>query len=72
MPQSNMVFCALGDEVPLDASQVVSALARYGVRVGAVAERRFRLVTHYWISDADVDTAVQAFASVLKGEAIAN
>jgi hypothetical protein len=37
-----------------------------------VAERRFRLVTHYWISDADVDTAVQAFASVLKGEAIAN
>jgi hypothetical protein len=42
------------------------------VRVSAVAERRFRLVTHYWISDSDVDTVVQAFASVLKSEAIAN
>jgi len=72
MPQTNMVFCGLGDEVPWDASQVVSALAGYGVRVGAVSERRFRLVTHYWIQDADVDTAIQAFASVLKTEAVAS
>lgn len=72
MPQTNMVFCGLGDEVPWDASQVVAALAGYGVRVGAVSERRFRLVAHYWIQDADVDTATQAFASVLKGEAIAS
>jgi threonine aldolase len=72
MPQTNMVFCALGTDVPLDAAQVVSALAAQGVRVGAVAERKFRLVTHYWISDADVDAAVQAFASVLQGEVIAN
>ena len=72
MPQTNMVFCALGDEMPWDASQVVTALAGYGVRVGAVSERGFRLVAHYWIQDADVDTAIQAFASVLKGEAIAS
>jgi threonine aldolase len=72
MPQSNMVFCALGDEVPWNASQVVAALARQEVRVGAVAERRFRLVMHYWITNVDVDRAVQAFASVLKGEAMAN
>jgi len=72
MPQTNMVFCGLGDEVPWDASQVVSALAGYGVHVGAVSERRFRLVAHYWIQDADVDSAIQAFASVLKGEAIAS
>jgi len=67
-----MVFCALGDVVPWNASQVVAALARQEVRVGAVAERRFRLVTHYWITDVDVDRAVQAFASVLKSEAMAN
>lgn len=72
MPQSNMVFCALGEEMPWNTSQVVSALAALGVRVGAVAERRFRLVTHYWIKEADVDTAIQAFASVLKGKTIAN
>jgi threonine aldolase len=72
MPQSNMVFCALGEEVPWDASQVETALVDYGVLVGAVAERRFRLVTHYWIKDTDVDTAIQAFASILKGERMAN
>jgi len=72
LPQSNMVFCALSEEVPWDASQVVSALARHGVRVGAVSERRFRLVTHYWIKDSDIEAAIQAFASILKGEPIAN
>jgi threonine aldolase len=72
MPQSNMVFCALGEEVRWDASRVASALAKHGVRVGSVAERRFRLVTHYWIKEADVETAIQAFSSVLHNEAIAN
>ena len=72
MPQTNMVFCALGEEVPWNASQVVNALAKHGVHVGAVAERRFRLVTHYWIKESDVDTALRAFASVLTGESITN
>jgi threonine aldolase len=72
MPQSNMVFCALAGEVPWDASQVETALVDYGVLVGAVAERRFRLVTHYWIQDAHVETAIQAFANILSGESIAN
>ena len=72
IPQTNMVFCALGEEVPWNASQVVNALAKHGVHVGAVAERRFRLVTHYWIKESDVDTALRAFASVLTGESITN
>jgi threonine aldolase len=72
VPQTNMVFCALREDMPWNADQVVSGLAVYGVRVGAVSERRFRLVTHCWIQDTDVDTAVQAFASVLQGEGIAS
>ncbi|RME06409.1 MAG: threonine aldolase, partial [Anaerolineae bacterium] len=36
------------------------------IRVGTVGERRFRLVTHYWIDDAAVQRTVQAFADVLQ------
>jgi threonine aldolase len=66
-PQTNMVFPTLADEVPLDAVQFSARLVQRGVRVDEVSPRSFRLVTHYWISDKDVDTAVQAFGEVLRG-----
>lgn len=64
-PQTNMIFCQLGEDIRLTAQQVVSAVKRLGVRVGAVNSRRFRLVTHYWIDDDGVDQAVSAFREVL-------
>ncbi|MGW8251260.1 MAG: low-specificity L-threonine aldolase, partial [Anaerolineales bacterium] len=64
-PATNMIFCSLSDEVPIDAPEAAAALERYGVRVGAVGNRRFRLVTHYWIDDQDVELAVKAFGDVL-------
>lgn len=65
MPQSNMVFLSLSEQAPQEAAQVAAALAQRGVRVGVVSERRFRLVTHYYIGDADVQAAVNAFREVL-------
>jgi hypothetical protein len=59
----------LANDVALDAQAVASQLDRLGVKVGAVAERRFRLVTHYWIDDAAVEQAVQAFAQVVSAAA---
>jgi hypothetical protein len=35
------------------------------IKVGVVSERRFRLVTHYWIDDADVERTVDAFSKAL-------
>jgi len=64
-PQSNMVFCTLAEGVSTDAPQVAATLAGGGVRVGTVGKQRFRLVTHYWISDEDVARAVEAFRTVL-------
>ena len=64
-PKTNMVFCALGGEVPLDASQAAGSLAQRGVLVGAVGARRFRLVTHYGIEDEHEFRAVEAFRGVL-------
>lgn len=65
-PFTNMVFLSLDDEVPLDGSQVAAALSERNVRVGVVAPRRFRLVTHYWIDDDGVKRAIEAFAEVLQ------
>jgi threonine aldolase len=64
-PKTNMLFCSLAEDVPASASQVAATLEARGVRVGVVALRRFRLVTHYWIGDEDVTQAVGAFREVL-------
>ncbi len=64
-PATNMVYCSLGDDVPFNGDKVAGRLREEGVLVGVTTERRFRLVTHYWIHDGDVDRVVQAFRKVL-------
>jgi threonine aldolase len=65
-PHTNMIFCALTDEVAASASDIAALLAKQGLLVGGAGERRFRLVTHNDVSDQDVDRAVSVFASVLQ------
>ena len=64
-PPSNMVYLTLREDFPLDAQDVVRELKKHNVRVGVVAPRRFRLVTHYWIDDQAVQATVGAFEKVL-------
>lgn len=64
-PATNMVFLGLKEDVPWSAPQIAARLREKGVLVGAIGERRFRLVTHYWVDDAAVERAVQAFGKVL-------
>lgn len=66
-PFTNMVFLNLNAEIiPQTAQDVAGQLAKQGVKVIAVGERRFRLVTHYWIDDQDIQDSIDAFANVLK------
>lgn len=65
MPQTNMVFPSLAKDVPMDAAEVAGKLTGLGIRIGVVGERRFRLVTHYWITDEDVTSVIRAFKSVM-------
>jgi len=67
VPASNMVFMALSDEVHFSARQVAEKMAKRGVMVGVVGERRFRVVTHHWITDAGVNQTIEAFRAVLQG-----
>lgn len=64
-PYTNMIFAKLRPGTGLTANQVAGRLDERGVRVGALDPDGFRLVTHYWISDNDVDCTIEAFKEVL-------
>ncbi len=65
-PPSNMVYLTLREDVSLDAQAVAEELRKHNVLVGVVSKRSFRLVTHYWIDDKAIHTAVEAFEKVLE------
>lgn len=66
-PHTNMIFLNLKDDLPASAEEVAKNLTeKYGVRPGIAGKRRFRLVTHYWISDEDVKKTAEAFDEVLR------
>ncbi len=64
-PATNMIFFNLASNVKLSANEVAEKIKVFGILVNASGERRFRLVTHYWIDDAAVDKTVSAFKAVL-------
>ncbi|MGB9674140.1 MAG: GntG family PLP-dependent aldolase, partial [Anaerolineales bacterium] len=66
-PFTNMIFFNLSDEFPYSAKWVAEKLKEKNVLVGVVGEKRFRLVTHYWIQDQDVDEAAKVFKEVMSG-----
>ncbi len=66
MPASNMVFVSMNESIKLTASAAAEILSKQGILAGSVAERRFRLVTHYWIDDNAVEKTLTAFAQLRK------
>lgn len=67
IPPTNMVFISLDDSIKHTSSEVAAFLKREGILVSTVGERRFRLVTHYWINDNDIDILAPAFQRALAG-----
>lgn len=65
MPQTNMVFPSLTAEVKLSAAEIARKLAAENIRIGVVGERKFRMVTHYWISDEGVERTITAMSWAL-------
>lgn len=64
-PHTNMVYLNLSEEVQINAQQVGQRMKEYGVLVDPENDRRFRLVTHYWIDDLAVEKTVLAFEKAL-------
>ena len=64
-PYTNMIYLNLADHITENAQTVTEKMKGYGVLLDADSNRRFRLVTHYWIDDEAVEKAVHAFGKVL-------
>ena len=65
-PATNMIFLSLTPDVKFSTDELIEKLKEHGVLVGATGDRKYRLVTHYWIEDAGVEKAIAAFRSVLQ------
>jgi len=65
-PATNMIFMNLAEDIPLSSKDVAEKMKTRGVLVGITGARRFRLVLHYWIDDAEVAQTLQAFKDVLE------
>ena len=64
MPETNIIFFDLAEDVP-DAATVAAAMAKQGVRIGAFAQRRIRLLTHMDVDDADQKALQDGLAGLL-------
>ncbi|MCP4540506.1 MAG: low-specificity L-threonine aldolase [Chloroflexi bacterium] len=62
---SNILYFGLTDEVSKTQEDIVEALAGQGVRVLGRIDGRIRAVTHYWISDEDIQTTIEAVQSAI-------
>ena len=62
---TNMVYFNLSEEVPLSVEQFIEGLKKRGLLLGLDHGRRFRMVTHVWISDQDIQQALQVMTDTI-------
>ena len=65
---SNILYFRLTEEMSRTPEEVVDGLAKRGVRLLGRVGGRFRAVTHYWISDEDIERTIAAVREVVGGE----
>jgi threonine aldolase len=66
--QTNIVIFELADEPSVPSpQQFIAQLREQGILMGSMGGRRVRAVTHYGISESDVQAAVGAVERVLEG-----
>jgi threonine aldolase len=62
---SNIVYFWLLEGVSTSTDEVVAGLKERGVLLMGRLDGRFRAVTHYWVSDEAIETAIQAVREVV-------
>lgn len=64
-PQSNMVFLQVEEGIFPDLEMLKEKLKDEMILIGFSGEREIRLVTHYWISDEDVDHIIKTWQKLV-------
>jgi threonine aldolase len=62
---TNILYFWLAEQVSKTQEEVRDELAKRGILVGGRADGRFRAVTHYWISDEDIQATTEAVRAVV-------
>ncbi|MEM9777472.1 MAG: beta-eliminating lyase-related protein, partial [Chloroflexota bacterium] len=63
---TNMVFFGLEDDAPLSEPEIAAKLKEnHNVLMGGTYGKGFRAVTHYWIDEKKVDTALDGMRAIL-------
>jgi threonine aldolase len=62
---TNILYFRLAEQVSKTREEVRGELAKRGILVGGRADGRFRAVTHYWISDEDIQSTIEAVRAVV-------
>lgn len=63
---TNMVFFRLEEGVSFSMEAFIQALKEKGLLIGGADKSRYRMVTHIWIDDEAVETAVDIIRATLK------
>ena len=63
-PETNIVIFDLTEDAP-DAEAVVAEMSERGIRIGALAARRIRVVTHLDVGPAEEAALTEALSVVL-------
>ena len=66
-PQSNMVYIELSEDARISADNLIKGMAEVDILIGMSGPRSFRFVTHYWITDQDVDKFLVKMEHLLEG-----
>ena len=65
LPQTNMVFFRLDMDLKITAEEIREKLGEQGILTSLSGPNEFRLVTHYWIGDEDIQKTVKAFSEII-------
>ena len=63
--QTNILYCDLAADRFTDA-EFIERLAQKGLRLSHTGPARFRMLTHYGISSADIDAALAILRDVMR------
>lgn len=66
MPQTNMVFPSITEDVRVSVKEIAQKLQAENIKIGITGARQFRLVTHAWINDEHVEKTILAFRKALQ------
>jgi threonine aldolase len=65
MPRTNMVYIEIKLKPGQNCERITAEMEKRGIWLMSEHPGQFRLVTHYWVSDEDIDTVVTAFQEIL-------